>query len=100
MITTVLVWTLTLMNPSEGGIAIQSDIATWADCERMRLRASQINQAYTPSRVMGTCTQVSKIFVLPDPVKVPTPQVVVQPTPVHVQPPVVTVTPVIVREAK
>ena len=58
---TVLVWTLVLMNYS-GGISQTPNIATWEDCERMRLRA----EAAAPnSYVRGSCTQIGILVPKP-----------------------------------
>lgn len=90
MITTVLVWTLTLVS-SHGGVAIQSDINTFSDCERMRIRAEAIRYVNDVYDTKGTCTQIQKVVVLPDPqpaakVTVTPPQITVQPAPVVIQP--------------
>jgi hypothetical protein len=59
---TVLVWMLVLMNHN-GGISQTNNIATWEDCERMRLRA----EAAAPSRnyVSGSCTQIGILVPKP-----------------------------------
>lgn len=93
MITTILVWTLTLSNPSNGGITVQDNIASWSDCERMRIRATQVDTVYAQSRLVGVCTQIRKVVVLPDAptVKFTPPQITVQPSPVIVQPAQITI---------
>ena len=93
MVTTILVWTLTLFNPGNGGVAIQDNIASWQDCERMRIRAVRVDDVYASSRLLGACTQVRKVVVVPDApvVKVTPPQITVTPAPVIVQPAQITI---------
>lgn len=80
-------------NPSNGGITVQDNIASWSDCERMRIRAMQVDKVYAESRIVGSCTQIRKVVVLPDAptVKFTPPQITVMPAPVTVQPAQITI---------
>ena len=93
MIVTALVFVMTITTYS-GGTETVTDIATWSDCERLRMRAEAV-ATKTGASNAGSCTQIRKVFVLPDPVqanvKVTPPAVTVTPAPVVVQPVNVTI---------
>ena len=81
MIVSTLVFVLSVTTYA-GGAVVVDNISTWRDCERLRIRME--NAAAKVGRPAGgTCTQVSKIFVVADPVQAN----------VKVTPPAITVTP-------
>jgi hypothetical protein len=54
------------MYSRDGGITTVDDIATWGDCERIRLRTEYQSSQTTPYPVHGVCTQYRKNVVVPD----------------------------------